>query len=48
MTSTLKVSEIQDPTNGNTALTIDTNGRVECLTLGFTPYWRWARANLFF
>lgn len=28
MTSVLKVSEIQDPTNGNTALTIDTSGRV--------------------
>lgn len=28
MTSTLKVSEIQDPTNSNTALTIDSNGRV--------------------
>jgi hypothetical protein len=28
MTSILKVSEIQDPTNGNTALTIDSAGRV--------------------
>ena len=28
MTSILKVSEIQDPTNGNTAMTIDTSGRV--------------------
>ena len=28
MTSILKVSEIQDPTNSNTALTIDTSGRV--------------------
>jgi hypothetical protein len=28
MTSILKVSEIQDPTNGNTALTVDTSGRV--------------------
>ena len=27
MTSILKVSEIQDPTNGNTALTVDTSGR---------------------
>ena len=26
MTSILKVSEIQDPTNGNTALTVDTSG----------------------
>ena len=31
MSSILKVSEIQDPTNGNTALTIDSSGRV------FTP-----------
>jgi len=28
MTSVLKVSEIQDPTNGNSALTVDTSGRV--------------------
>jgi hypothetical protein len=28
MTSILKVSEIQDPTNSNTALTIDSSGRV--------------------
>lgn len=28
MTSVLKVSEIQDPTNGNSALTVDTAGRV--------------------
>ena len=28
MTSILKVSEIQDPTNSNTALTIDTSGNV--------------------
>ena len=28
MTTILKVSEIQDPTNGNTAMTIDTSGRV--------------------
>ena len=28
MTSILKVTEIQDPTNSNTALTIDTSGRV--------------------
>ena len=28
MTSILKVSEIQDPTNGNTALTVDTSGYV--------------------
>ena len=27
MTSILKVSEIQDPTNGNTALTVDSSGR---------------------
>ena len=31
MTSILKVSEIQDPTNSNTALTIDSTGRI------FTP-----------
>ena len=31
MTSILKVSEIQDPTNGNSALTVDTSGRI------FTP-----------
>ena len=40
MTSILKVSEIQDPTNGNTAMTVDTSGRVAmpnriALTLGF-------------
>ena len=29
MTSILKVSEIQDPTNSNTALTIDSSGRVD-------------------
>lgn len=28
MTSILKVSEIQDPTNSNTALTVDSSGRV--------------------
>ena len=28
MTSILKVTEIQDPTNSNSALTIDTSGRV--------------------
>ena len=28
MTSVLKVSEIQDPTNGNSALTVDSSGRV--------------------
>ena len=28
MTSILKVSEIQDPTNSNTALTIDSSGRI--------------------
>ena len=28
MTSILKVTEIQDPTNSNTALTIDSSGRV--------------------
>ena len=28
MTSILKVSEIQDPTNGNSALTVDTSGRI--------------------
>ena len=29
MSSILKVSEIQDPTNGNTALTIDSSGNVD-------------------
>ena len=29
MTSILKVSEIQDPTNGNTAMTVDSGGRVD-------------------
>ena len=33
MTSILKVSEIQDPTNSNTALTIDSNGRLGDLTM---------------
>ena len=33
MTSTLKVSEIQDPTNSNTALTIDSSGNIT--TSGF-------------
>ena len=28
MSSILKVSEIQDPTNGNTALEVDSSGRV--------------------
>ena len=35
MTSILKVSEIQDPTNSNTALTIDSSGRV---TMAQLPY----------
>ena len=29
MTSILKVSEIQDPTNGNTALEVDSSGFVK-------------------
>ena len=33
MTSILKVSEIQDPTNSNTALTIDANGYVSGKTI---------------
>ena len=33
MTSILKVSEIQDPTNSNTALTIDSSGNVGSLTI---------------
>jgi len=40
MTSILKVSEIQDPTNSNTALTIDSNGNVNIpnkLTVGTIP-----------
>tara|TARA_B100001059_G_C17550209_1_gene434879 strand:- start:138 stop:653 length:516 start_codon:yes stop_codon:yes gene_type:complete len=34
MTSILKVSEIQDPTNGNTALTVDSSGKVNAPVLG--------------
>ena len=41
MTSILKVSSIQDPTNSNTALSIDTSGRV---TLG-TPVYGHFRHN---
>lgn len=40
MTSILKVSEIQDPTNSNTALTIDSSGNVNIankLTVGTIP-----------
>lgn len=37
MTSILKVSSIQDPTNSNTALSIDTSGRV---TTPVVPAWR--------
>lgn len=37
MTSILKVSEIQDPTNSNTALTIDANGVVTKGTGGQLP-----------
>ena len=33
MSSILKVSEVQDPTNGNTALTIDSSGNIT--TSGF-------------
>lgn len=33
MTSVLKVSTIQDPTNSNTALSIDSNGRLGDLTM---------------
>ena len=34
MTSILKVSEIQDPTNGNSALTVDSSGKVNAPVLG--------------
>ena len=37
MSSILKVGEIQDPTNGNTALTIDSSGRV---SRSVVPAWR--------
>ena len=37
MSSILKVSEIQDPTNGNSALTIDSSGRVQ---MPVVPAWR--------
>ncbi len=37
MTSILKVSEIQDPTNSNTALTIDASGKVTIGAIS-TPY----------
>ena len=40
MTSTLKVSKIQDPTNGNTAIEIDSNGVV---TRPVIPAWRVGR-----
>jgi len=43
MTSILKVSEIQDPTNSNTALTIDSSGNVNIpnrLTTGTIPAFR--------
>lgn len=41
MTSILKVSEIQDPTNSNTALTIDSAGRVLMPQLvAFSAEWR--------
>ena len=41
MTSILKVSEIQDPTNSNTALTIDSAGRVLMPNLvAFSAEWR--------
>jgi hypothetical protein len=44
MTSILKVSEIQDPTNGNSALTVDTAGRIKApqtplfMAICQTPY----------
>jgi len=37
MSSILKVSEIQDPTNGNTALSIDSNG---VIVRSVVPAWR--------
>ena len=55
MSSILKVSEIQDPTNGNTALEIDSSGRVAMSqqemfrradgTLITRPHFRAVKAN---
>ena len=42
MSSILKVSEIQDPTNGNTALEVDNNGVV---TRSVIPAWRVGRTS---
>ena len=47
MSSVLKVTEIQDPTNSNTALEIDSSGNVQCSNLfptGLT-YWPSFRAR---
>ena len=40
MTSILKVSEIQDPTNSNTALTIDSSGNVALPQIGSGAFYR--------
>ena len=45
MTSILKVSEIQDPTNSNTALTIDSTGRVKTPARPFMQLFRNANAS---
>lgn len=45
MTSILKVSSIQDPTNSNTALTIDTSGRVTTPAKPFIQLIRNANAS---
>ena len=45
MTSILKVSDIQDPTNSNTALTIDSSGRVTTPARPFMQLFRNANAS---
>ena len=45
MTSVLKVSEIQDPTNSNSALTIDTSGRVKTPARPFIQLFRNANSS---
>ena len=43
MTSILKVGEIQDPTNGNTALEVDSSGFVKVTQCHFMAAWRQIR-----
>ena len=45
MTSVLKVSEIQDPTNNNSALTIDSTGRVKTPARPFIQLFRNANSS---